>query len=377
MSLAAGAHRLPRAISLPQILLLAVLAAALFERAWIDTAPDVSWLLTLGEKMLAGERPYIDFIEVNPPASIYIYIPAILLARLTGVSPEFTVGLLIFAGVAASLWMSLRTMLEAGVLRAEQAGWIAAIFSAVLLVLPAATFAQREHVALISFLPMLATSTLRADGKPVAWHWVIIAGLGAGITVIIKPHFVFAVLFTSAATAICARSKRPLFAFENWIAASLAAVYGAAVIILYPAFMHDIVPMVMAVYVSQKASWFDLLTLGAIPFWCGALLVIVALKRVDAFAPPFVPLLAASAGFLIAFAVQQKGLNYHSYPMLALILAAAMIAILDGAAPVANRLIPLGGAAAIAAICIATFSWYNSSIVDLRGLAAPIEASVS
>lgn len=372
-------RRWPRAISLPQILLLAaILAAALIERAWFDTAPDVSWLLTLGEKLLAGERPYIDFIEVNPPASIYIYLPALLLARLTGISPEFALGFLLFAGVAASLWICARMMIEAGVLRVEQAGWFAAIFSMVLLVLPAATFAQREHVALIAFLPMLAISTLRAERKPVALHWSVIAGIGAGVTVVIKPHLVVAVLFTAGTAAICARSWRPLFAIENWVAAALAAAYGMAVVIAYPAFVHDLMPMIVAVYVSQKASWFDLLTLGAIPFWCGALLVIVLLKRADAFAPPFVLLLAASAGFLVSFAVQQKGFNYQSYPMLALILAAAMISIVERALALGEpRLIPLSAAAAVAGIFAAAFSWYGSLIVDLHGLRAPIEASVS
>jgi hypothetical protein len=379
MSASVSARSLPRTITLAQILLLtAILAAALLARAWFDTAPDVSWLLTLGEKLLAGERPYIDFIEINPPASIYIYLPAILLARLSGISPEFAVGFLVFAGVAVSLWICARMLIEAGILRADQAWWAGAVFTVVLLVLPARTFAQREHIALIAFLPMIAVSTLRAEGKSVALCWAVIAGIGAGLTVAIKPHFVFPVLFTVGAAALCARSWRPVFAIENWISASLAVAYAAGVVMIYPAFVHDLIPMIMTVYVSQKASWFDLLTLGAVPFWCGALLVVVVLKRNETFAPPFVLLLAASAGFLISFALQQKGLNYQSYPMLALIFAAAMIALFDRAPALKNpRLLPLACAAVLAAIFSLTFSWYSSSIVDLHSLIVPIEASVS
>jgi hypothetical protein len=370
-----------RAVSVPQILIfVAILAAALIERALFDTAADVSWLLTLGEKMLAGARPYVDFIEVNPPASIYIYLPAILLGRLAGVSPEFAVGLLIFAGVAASLWISARIVIEAGIVGTAKAWPTAAVLAAMLLVLPAATFGQREHIAVIAFLPMLAVATLRAQRKPVALRWVIVAGVGAAVTAVIKPHFICPIVFVVATAAICARSWRPVLAPENWISAGLVILCAAAVAIAYPEFVFDIVPVIMAVYVSQKASWADLLTLGAIPFWCGVLAAIVLLKRSAAFEPPFVLLIAASAGFLISFALQQKGVAYHSYPALALIFSAAVIAMLDRAplakpewfAFLGNSLSVIG----IAGIIGATFSWYAVS-VDLHSLIAPIRASVS
>jgi hypothetical protein len=370
-----------RAVSVAHIwIFVAIVAAALIERALIDTAPDVSWLLTLGEKMLAGARPYVDFIEVNPPASIYVYLPAILLSRLTGVSPEFAVGLLVFAGVAASLWISARIVVEAGIVRAENAWPIAAVLAAMLLVLPAAAFGQREHIALITFLPMLAVATLRAQRKPVTLRWIIVAGVGAAVTAVIKPHFICPVVFVAATAAICARSWRPVLAPENWISAGLVILYAAAVVIAYPEFVFDLVPIIMAVYVSQKASWADLLTFGAIPFWCGGLAAIVLLKRRAAFRPPFVLLTAASAGFLISFALQQKGVAYHSYPALALIFSAAVIAMFDRA-PAAkpewfgflgNGLAVIG----LAGIIGSTFSWYAVS-ADLHSLIAPIRASVS
>src|SRR5689334_22411009 len=75
-------------------LLIAIVVRAM---SWLNC--DVSWLLTLGERVLSGARPYIDFTEPNPPASILIYLPAILIGRLFGFAPELAVTLLIFAGV--------------------------------------------------------------------------------------------------------------------------------------------------------------------------------------------------------------------------------------------------------------------------------------
>ena len=48
---------------LPAVALLAACVARLTSAANVD----VSGLLTWSEKMLDGARPYIDFIEINPP----------------------------------------------------------------------------------------------------------------------------------------------------------------------------------------------------------------------------------------------------------------------------------------------------------------------
>ena len=367
---------LPRVIAYPERwVLAAIVAVALIERALIDTAPDVSWLLTLGERMLAGERPYVDFIEVNPPASMYLYLPALLLSRASGLSPEFLVGLLVFAGVCASLLFSVRLLVRNGLIEEKTAWSLASAFAVVLLVLPAATFAQREHIALISFLPFLAVAWLRASQKTVALQSAVIAGVGAALTVVIKPHFVFPVLFAAGAAAMLARSWRPIFALENWISAALALLYGAAVVVFYPAFVYEWIPIIAEVYVALKASVLDLLTLGAIPFWFGALLVILALKRREVLAGPYILLIASAFGFLVSFFAQQKGLQYHSYPMLALIFAGAIVALFDRADVVRKERLTVPAAAiSVAGLMFATFSWYAVS-VNSQALAAPIRAA--
>lgn len=371
-----SARALPRVFAYPERwLFAAVVAVALIERAFVDTAPDVSWLFTLGERMLAGERPYVDFIEVNPPASIYLYLPALLLSRVSGLSPEFLAGLLIFAGVGASLLYSARLLIKGGVI-GEKAAWgVAAAFAAVLLVLPAATFAQREHIALISYLPFLAVALLRASGKSVAWQAALVAGLGAALTVIIKPHFVFPVMLAAAAAALLARSWRPVIAPENWLSATLTLLYGAAVVIFFPVFVYEWIPIIAEVYVALKASVFDLLTLGAMPFWFGALLVIVAMKRREVLTPPYVLLISAAFGFLLSFFVQQKGLQYHSYPMLALIYAGAIVSIFDRTEEARKERFTLAAAViSVAGLMFATFSWYAVS-VNSQALATPIRAT--
>src|SRR3954465_10275637 len=61
--------------------LLTGFASAIGLRLVLVANTDVSWLITLSEKMLDGQRLYVDLIEVNPPASVFLYLPLVALAR--------------------------------------------------------------------------------------------------------------------------------------------------------------------------------------------------------------------------------------------------------------------------------------------------------
>ena len=73
------------------VALVAACIAALIQSFFIPLDCDVSWLITVNEKLLAGQRAYVDFIEVNPPASIWLYTPAVWIAHLLRLRPEAVV----------------------------------------------------------------------------------------------------------------------------------------------------------------------------------------------------------------------------------------------------------------------------------------------
>jgi len=224
----------------------------------------------------------------------------------------------------------------------------------------------------------LAVCAARAKGDTPDLAYVIVAGICGGIVVIIKPHFAAAIICTSAAAALYARSWRPVFALENWIAATLLAAYVVFVVVAFPPFVHDVLPMVMAAYVPVKADFWKFVTFFGTPLWLAALLLIARLKGSTMFKFPLGLLLAASVGFLIPYYVQQKGWAYHAYPMLALALIALALAFFDRwhRAPsdsTAERPQRLASALAAATIAGATFFWMNAAI-DCSALAAPIRA---
>ena len=362
-----------RRLAMPRLLpLILVFAAAVALRAVIPVNPDVSWGLTMADKWLAGGKLYVDIVEVNPPATLFLYVAPAVLAHATGLSAEVLVDALVLLAAALSVFVSARILRTLRSLDADQSRMLAAIAAAVLTVLPARAFAEREHLALIAILPLLAAAWLRAEHEAPSWRAILIAGVGAGITAIIKPYFIAAIVCTSAAAAWSARSWRVLFAAENWIAAALLAAYVAFVFLAYPVYYSDMLPLLAAVYIPVKEPLGVFLQHAALPLWALLLLAVWSLARSAALRPPLVLLLAASAGFAVAYVVQQKGWPNHAYPTLGLaLLAFGQALVTSPAERGAHRI------AAYTGLAVAGIAFYWMGIVDSRAALAGAIRAVS
>ena len=93
--------------------LLAVFAAAIGLRLVLVANTDVSWLITLSEKVLDGQRLYVDLIEVNPPASVFLYLPLVALARVLALRPEVVVDAGVFFAIGVSLGLASHILRQA------------------------------------------------------------------------------------------------------------------------------------------------------------------------------------------------------------------------------------------------------------------------
>ena len=300
-----------------------VLAAAVLLRRHVVPNVDVAWGLTLAEKILDGQRLYVDVLELNPPGGLLLYLPPVVVARLFGLQPESVTDIFVIAAACASIWITGRVFDCRRYLGVD--GWhLAALTAAVFTMLPAHTFGNRDPIALMAFLPWLAVCALRATRRPVPPVHAIIGGVCAALAVIIKPHFVLAVLLAAVVAAICAKSWRALLAVENFIAAGLVLAYGIAVAAVFPAFLTDLLPIIAAVYVARPMAAANVMS--AFVLWAMIIGMIFELRRRSTFDPPFCVLVAASCGCALAFLVQGKGWPYQSVPMLSLALLALALA---------------------------------------------------
>jgi hypothetical protein len=292
----------------------AVFLAAAVARAIAHPEADIAWLLTLGEKWLDGARLYTDIIETNPPGAILLYMPAVLLARAIGLAPEIFVVLLTTLGAGVSLWLAWRIVNPP-----PQAWPAAALALGLLLILPDRVFGQRDHAALIFLLPVLACYSARADRKPVSAFHAMVAGLGGGIALCLRPHYALALGAALAFTG-WRGGGRALITAENATLALTGLAYGLLVWFAFPAYLRDVLPLVASVYAPVHRPWSQLLGNPSMLLGLASLAGLAVCSR--RYSTPVVICMLAGLGGLAAMLLQGKGWPYHGYFALALLLFA-------------------------------------------------------
>ena len=299
---------------------LATLAAcgfAVLLRLWLPTNVDVSWLIDVAERVASGARLYENVFEVNPPLSILLYVPPVAFGRVLGVSSECATDLFVFFGATASTCIAVRLELRLNLIERRQIGPVVFVLMAALLILPMHTFAEREHIAVMACLPALVCCAGRLRGRMPDLAGTVLAGLGLGLAVSIKPIFALAVLGPVLCLLLRQGWRAVLSASELWIGAVFAVAYGAGIVLLLPAFAHTMLPIAVAVYVPAKLPLTELLGSRGLSIWL--LIAYLLAARWILFGLEALPtvLLVASAGFDAAFVIQGKGFAYHAYPAFA------------------------------------------------------------
>jgi len=345
------------------------LGIAVLVRCFIWLNSDVSWLLTLAEQVLAGARAYVDYSEPNPPASIIIYVPAVLLAHIAWMPAEAALTILIFAGALTSLALVALALPNGALAQPRERSLLFALACALLLILPGDNFAERENIALIVILPMLALYARRAEVEPVAPALAVVAGLGGGSAIAIKPYFALALLLPFLYVLWRGRARRGilavLFAPEHLAAAFVVLAYGVALVRLFPDYTTHTLPLVLTLYVPLRYTVPLMLANPSV-----ILVMVTGLAALGLgwreFRAPFIAIVSLAAlGFTVALIAQGKGWPYHGYPAVALslfvlgaILVKRLLTYLDGSGVTKRQIVELACGAGLLASVYALASYW-------------------
>ncbi|CAL80002.1 hypothetical protein; putative membrane protein [Bradyrhizobium sp. ORS 278] len=354
-----------RAVAYPQmscwILVIVVFGTGIILRHLTAGNSDVSWLLIAGERWLDGQRLYSEILETNPPMAVLVYVPALLIARQLGLSPEIVLDSLVFFAIAASLAASLLILRPSIELSRYQAWGLAIAAIMALALLPLQSFGQREHIAVIELMPFIALLAVRLHRElPPRWAtWV--AGAGLGLALCFKPHFALVAAGGVGFVAAYLRSPRTLLSPENLVAAAVVSIYGVCTVLLFPEYITDMLPLVRDVY-SIGLPLSLMLMKPAPALWGLILTLTLVRKRGRELDPVLLLLITTSVAFFVVYLLQRKGWPYHSYPMLAFAWLSLGFAMSSPAA--ASLVSPLGFARGILAMALVvpTVSWFNHAL---------------
>jgi hypothetical protein len=335
-----AARRLPGPWSLLPALLPALLFLALVVSPPLNQ--DVAAVLSFSQRMLAGERLYVDLIDVNPPLVFLLNLPAALLAAWTPLDgvQALVVLLLLFSALAFCLCLRLNPPRGP----AERAMMFALL--PLVLLLAGYDFGQREQIMAAAALPYLFLAERRIEGAriglpgvgqvmaPRGVHWQPSAGtpgwlmvttctLLAAIGFALKPHFLAVPALVEAVVMLAAARRRGWASALRdpvpWGMAAFWVAYLALIAFGFPAYFGSVVPLVWDYYVGLGgAPWWQVLLTPHLFTATLLTLTLVGLSiQAGAWMLGWLPRLLAAAmvGGLLAAIVQHKGWSYHVVPV--------------------------------------------------------------
>jgi hypothetical protein len=357
---------------LPWLPIALVFVAAIGLRLVVPLNTDVAWLLTVGERVLDGQRLYTDIVEINPPMAVLALLPGIALARALGLDPKYVIDAQILLLAAASMLATARILRLSSAL--DPVKWVPLGIwtAAVLTVLPMFVFGQREHIATLTFLPALAVYALRCNREPVPLWALLTSGIGAGITLAFKPFFAVPVALCIVLTAVRARSWPVLFAPENLIAGGLVTAFSCFTYVHYPEYFTVTYPLVRDTYLSWSMPASVVILNSATLVWVIAVASIFLTRGKRELDSAVLVTLLASLGFAVSFFLQRRGWAYHSYPMVAIALLAMGYAMTATDIASSPRRSDIATMSVLAGTFLIASLWFNTNVY-----VGPIEGPVA
>lgn len=330
-----------------------VVAAALSAAYLMRFGPDfvdVTTLLMIGERVLNGEPLYVEVRDINPPFSVWLYLPYAYLERVTGVDAYIWLGIGLTVVLSTSLF-ALNTILREGLsLEAPLRRTTLWVIAGLCFLLIPTQFAQREHFCVIAALPFLGLigARLQTGYKPKLLFALIVGGMAATL-VILKPHYSIGLGLPLCWLAWQRKDLRYLFVPEALAIAALVLFYGASIYLFHPEFLTTMVPIAVDVYLLKRAPMTALVPLVTLSVALPILASVWIGTTRDKTSPLVSVLYLAAVGFTAAYFVMGKGWIYHLLPAsISAFVALAIQAFSDPASAssvssIRRRLILVGG----------------------------------
>jgi len=344
--IAPGTSRLASPAALSVSLRGAALVAGLIWIAVTQLPPlnaDAAAILQFAQRMLEGERLYLDLIDINPPLIFWLSAGLVAIGNVAGISATTSlitgIQLLILVSLLASARLFARSQIsQQAVTRLLLP--LAAIL--MLCVYPGQSFGQREHLLLILILPYTTLALLQSEGQAVGRAWQVGAGLAALTGICLKPHFAALPALIEASVLIELGWRRWSGTLAPWIFLLGGAAYIALAWIIHPAYFTDILPMATSHYGTTSIGTLPHLLLGEQlpPLLLGLAGLLLLGWRTDPKHGAARLLIALVLGATLAALLQWKDWSYHFLPARALMLmaGAAVVGVLLVELP--NRLAP-------------------------------------
>lgn len=275
---------------------------------------NTTWLLLCAERILDGGSMLNDCYDTNPPLSILIHTPPVLLERLTGMASYDWIFILGFTLALAGSLLTQYFLNKLQWTERYQSGVLSITMFASLTILSGLSFADRDHLIAMMFIPFTLCQMCITYRVPVRKILQIFTLSLGSILILVKPHYLLLPALILLHRIYKDRSLLSLFKIDFYILTCTTFLYTIICIIFYSDYLFSIAPDVLKLYAPYGLYgmlWPDLKAFSLIII-LNALAYIVLTQRKER--SLLIVLSLGAANGLLAFGLQLKGFSYHLLP---------------------------------------------------------------
>ena len=297
--------------------------------------PDVSMYTEMGQKLLDGQRPYVDYEEINFPMIHVLNVLPALLSRVTKLPPTVMLQACLVVLLLSSLWLTWRLLTrytDAKSVRLAVVLGITMVSWALFLTLQ---WGEREHLFILLYLPWVVLRLLRREDKSIGRGLALTIGLMAGVGLALKPYFALTGLLVEGVGLLTSRRwhLRTPEVLGVLVVAGAHVLYFALNLDVLKAFIGLIQHLSAGYGAYLPLPWENQLPVILIHLAISAVPVVLAVSRYRYRVVSNGLLLAVGMlgiGGVIGFVLQQKGWNYHGVPMVAASVLICLLLCVEG-----------------------------------------------
>ncbi len=277
---------------------------------------NISWLLDAAQRLVNGQSLANHIYETNPPLSIILYIPHVLIAKLANTPAAnimffmtFVCALISTGGVAILLKYirNIDPVIKPAIVMTYMAG---------ITIATTLSFSEREHYIIMMLFPFVLCQYALNTHQKVPYALLIPILLIGSIGILIKPHYGIVPTILMFQRIYQSKKIASLFKEDFWILSVVTSVYLISLGTIFIEYSTTIFPDVVDLYLvnSQISTTFKT---GELYITCFVLMPVLEFFRTDLTKEQkkFLFLFYNSCLLcLIPYFVQMKGYYNHLIP---------------------------------------------------------------
>ncbi|MCB1682739.1 MAG: hypothetical protein KDI65_12505 [Alphaproteobacteria bacterium] len=290
---------------------LAISASRIYQ---LSVHPDTAWLTMCAQRLLGGMSLTDGCYDTNPPLSVLIHIPAVLLNQLTGLQLYNSITVILFVFIVICIFATHVILTRLSIFNPQDRLIFMIAYTVSIVIDPRYNFSQRDHLiaaALIPFFLVQYTLTQKTTIPSGVKHLALTLGTAM---IMVKPHYgLLPVIMLLHRSYV--QKRLPLdLDFLYLFFASL--FYGCVIFFFFPDFLTTTLPDIAHYYLPYTDTRNTRLLL--IPYGLWSLLIpamaFLIGKENTGKKDFFLLCWAAICVAIIAFYVQSKGFFYQLIP---------------------------------------------------------------